>query len=102
MSFFLQFLAGAFLCNFIPHLVSGVQGQHFPTPFSQLRGLKVSSPVVNVLWGSFNLGAGIALLHFYPVALELGASLYSFIVGFVFLGVFSGWHFNRVMGNNHG
>jgi hypothetical protein len=99
MSVFLQFLAGACLCNCIPHLASGLQGQYFPTPFARLHGSRVSSPVANVLWGSFNLGAGIALLHFNPVALDLAPPLYAFAAGFVLLGVFSGWHFNKVMGH---
>jgi hypothetical protein len=102
MNLFLQFLAGACLCNFIPHLAAGLQGQCFPTPFARLHGSRVSSPVANVLWGSFNLGAGIALLHAHPIALELSAPLFSFAIGFVSLGVFLAWHFNRVMGHKRG
>ena len=99
MDLFLQFLAGACFCNFIPHLAAGLQGQYFPTPFARLRKSRVSSPVVNVLWGSFNLCAGVALLHVHPLAFEPSAPIYTFAAGFVSLGVFSALHFNRVMGH---
>lgn len=54
-----RFLAGAFLCNAVPHLVQGLTGQQFQTPFA---GGGLSSPVVNVLWGAANLTAGGFLL----------------------------------------
>ncbi len=56
------FLGGVFLANFVPHFVAGVSGRMFPSPFAKppFRGL--SSPVVNVLWGLFNLAVAYALL----------------------------------------
>jgi hypothetical protein len=102
MEFVSHFFAGAFLCNFIPHLAAGLQGQFFPTPFARLHGARDSSPVVNVLWGSFNLAAGVALLDSSPVSLELGAPLVVFSIGFLGLGVFLAWHFNKVMGHKRG
>jgi hypothetical protein len=56
------FVGGMFLANFVPHFVSGVLGQRFHSPFAQppFRGL--SSPVVNILWGGFNLAVAYALL----------------------------------------
>ena len=98
MNFFSHFLAGALLCNFLPHLAAGLQGQRFPTPWARLRGAKVSSPIENVLWGSFNLGAGIALLHASPIALEWSAPLAAFSAGFLALGLFLAWHFERLLG----
>jgi hypothetical protein len=102
MEFVSHFFAGAFLCNFIPHLVAGLQGRFFPTPFARLHGSRVSSPVINVLWGSLNLGAGVALLRSSPIRIELGSPLFAFVLGFVGLGVFLAWHFNRVMGHKRG
>ncbi len=57
-----DFFGGAFLANSVPHLLAGVSGRSFPTPFAKppFRGL--SSPVVNVLWGLFNLAVAYALL----------------------------------------
>lgn len=56
------FFGGVFLANFVPHLVNGVSGRPFPTPFAKppFRGL--SSPTVNVLWGLCNLTLAYALL----------------------------------------
>jgi hypothetical protein len=49
------FFGGALLMNAIPHLVSGVSGRPFPTPFASPPGRGLSSPVVNVLWTAVNL-----------------------------------------------
>src|SRR4051812_42612415 len=56
------FFGGVFLANFTPHFVAGVSGRAFHTPFAKppVRGL--SSPVVNMLWGLFNLGVAYLLL----------------------------------------
>jgi hypothetical protein len=55
------FFAGAFLVNFVPHFTNGVSGRPFPSPFASPPGQGLSSPIVNVLWGSFNLIVGFAL-----------------------------------------
>ena len=57
------FFAGVFLCNAVPHLVQGLCGQMFPTPFANPPGEGLSSSTVNVLWGLFNLLAGYVLLR---------------------------------------
>lgn len=49
------FFGGAFLCNAIPHFVSGVTGRSFPSPFARPPGKGLSSPLVNVAWGAFNI-----------------------------------------------
>jgi len=48
------FLGGAFLVNAVPHFVNGVSGRSFPTPFASPPGKGLSSPMVNVLWGTLN------------------------------------------------
>ena len=55
------FFAGAFLANSVPHFVQGISGRSFPTPFASPPGQGESSPVVNVLWASFNLIVGYVL-----------------------------------------
>ena len=60
--FLLQFVAGLFLANGVPHFVQGVSGQRFQTPFASPPGIGESSAIVNVLWGFFNLAVGFALL----------------------------------------
>jgi hypothetical protein len=49
------FWGGAFLGNFVPHFVNGISGRKFPSPFAKPPGKGLSSPLVNVLWGLFNL-----------------------------------------------
>ena len=60
--YLLQFVAGLFLANGVPHFVQGISGHWFQTPFASPPGVGESSPVVNVLWGFFNLAVGFALL----------------------------------------
>jgi hypothetical protein len=57
-----HFLGGAFLANAVPHLVSGLMGRPFQTPFARPRGLGLSSSSANVLWGFLNLGVGYLLV----------------------------------------
>ena len=56
------FFAGAFLANVVPHFVHGISGNKFPTPFSNPRGIGLSSPTVNVIWALFNMLVGYLLL----------------------------------------
>jgi len=55
-------LGGAFLANAAPHLVSGLMGRPFQSPFAKPSGQGLSSSLVNVLWGFFNLAAGYVLV----------------------------------------
>jgi len=56
------FFAGAFLANAVPHLVQGISGSSFQTPFASPPGVGLSSSTVNVLWGTFNLVVGYMLV----------------------------------------
>ena len=53
---------GAFLANTLPHLGNGISGHAFQSPFSSPPGVGLSSSIVNVLWGLFNLAAGYLLV----------------------------------------
>jgi hypothetical protein len=94
------FVAGVLICNSIPHLVAGLRGEAFPTPFATRRGVGRSSPVVNVLWGWFNLFLGLALLPrlvvFSPVMPLFNTVWLAFALGFLLAGIFLAWHFGRV------
>jgi hypothetical protein len=61
------------------------------------NGARLSSPLVNVLWGSCNLGAGVALLSASPITIELSAPLLVFAFGFLGLGAFLALRFGKVM-----
>lgn len=56
------FFGGAFLTNAIPHLVNGISGSPFQSPFASPPGEGLSSSTVNVLWGCFNLAVGYVLV----------------------------------------
>ena len=55
------FFAGMFLANAIPHLVNGISGDPFPTPFADPPGKGLSAPWINVLWAFFNMLVGYLL-----------------------------------------
>lgn len=56
------FFGGVFCANSIPHLVSGMMGRAFQSPFAKPPGKGLSSSTVNVLWGAFNLAVGYGLI----------------------------------------
>jgi hypothetical protein len=56
------FFGGAFLANAIPHVVSGLMGEPFQTPFAKPPGQGLSTSTVNVLWGFLNVIAGYLLV----------------------------------------
>lgn len=90
------FFGGAFLANSIPHIVNGISGRSFPTLLSSPPGKGLSSPMVNVLYGTFNLAVGYLLVchvgEFHirriPDVLVLGA-------GGVLLAVILSWTLGR-------
>ena len=56
------FFGGAFLANAVPHLVSGMMGRPFQSPFAKPPGQGLSSSTINALWGFFNLVVGYLLV----------------------------------------
>ena len=56
------FFGGMFLSNAVPHLVSGVMGRPFQSPFATPHGEGLSSSTLNVLWGAFNIAIGYLLI----------------------------------------
>jgi hypothetical protein len=56
------FFGGAFLANSLPHLINGISGNAFQSPFASPPGQGLSSSTVNVLWGLFNLAIGYLLV----------------------------------------
>ncbi|MBZ5589729.1 MAG: hypothetical protein LAO05_14320 [Acidobacteriia bacterium] len=60
--FVAYFFGGTFLANTVPHLVNGISGNAFQSPFASPPGEGLSSSTVNVLWGLFNLAVGYVLV----------------------------------------
>jgi hypothetical protein len=56
------FFGGAFLANTLPHLGNGISGHAFQSPFASPPGVGLSSSLVNVLWGFFNLVVAYLLI----------------------------------------
>ncbi len=56
------FFGGAFLANSLPHLINGISGRAFQSPFAKPPGKGLSSSTVNVLWGIFNLAVAYVLV----------------------------------------
>jgi hypothetical protein len=95
--YLLQFVAGLFLANGVPHFVQGVSGNWFQTPFASPPGVGESSPVVNVLWGFLNLAVGFALLFaFAPKGADVIVEWACVGLGALVIALFCAWHFGRV------
>jgi hypothetical protein len=56
------FWGGLFLSNAVPHVVSGMMGRPFQSPFAKPPGEGLSSSTVNALWGWSNVAVGYWLV----------------------------------------
>lgn len=93
--------AGAFLANAVPHLVSGVMGRPFQSPFAKPPGQGLSSSTVNVLWGFLNLVAGYLLLcRVGDFDLRHTSDAVALGLGILALSLRTARHFGRFHGGN--
>lgn len=93
------FFGGVFLANAIPHLVSGVTGRSFPSPFAKPPGQGLSSPTVNVLWGAFNLAVGYILVcRVGSFDLRSTSDVVAVGLGALVISLFAARHFGAVAG----
>lgn len=96
MHYVTVFFYGMLFCNAVPHLVCGLQGKPFPTPFAKPRGVGFSSPPVNFVWGFANLAVALVLLARRPLTLASRADLASFLIGILVIGLYLARHFGTV------
>jgi hypothetical protein len=96
MNYFALFFAGGFLVNSIPHLVSGLQGSPFPSPFAKPSGVGDSSPLVNFLWGVVNFIVGLYLLTHHPMLVGFNPSFLTLLAGALAIGIHASLHFGKV------
>lgn len=87
LAYIAAFFAGAVLANVVPHFVSGISGDRFPTPFAKPPGKGLSSPTVNILWALFNLIVGAILFRFGHVAEGDLVTLTVFFAGIAALAI---------------
>ncbi|MGA2096607.1 MAG: hypothetical protein ABSH39_09945 [Candidatus Acidiferrum sp.] len=100
-SYISYFFGGAFLANAIPHVISGMMGRAFQSPFAKPHGEGLSSSTVNVVWGFFNVALSYMLifhvgafdLHSIPDAAFAG-------LGAFLIALFSARHFGKFHGGN--
>lgn len=92
---------GVFFANAIPHLVSGMMGRPFQSPFAKPPGEGLSSSTINVLWGFFNL------VIFYLLVCRVGnfnlqdtSNVVALALGGLLISLFSARHFGRFHGGN--
>lgn len=95
------FFGGLFLGNSIPHLVSGMMGRAFQSPFAKPPGKGLSSSTVNVLWGAFNLAVGYGLiLHVGAFDLRNPAQAAAVGAGILAISLQLARHFGQFHGGN--
>ena len=95
------FFGGVFLSNAIPHVVSGMTGHPFQSPFAKPPGQGLSSSTVNVVWGFFNLAVAYVLIcRVGDFSLRSTAHAATLGLGFLLMGLMGARHFGRFHGGN--
>ena len=95
------FFGGIFLANVIPHLVSGMMGRPFQTPFAKPPGEGLSSSTVNVLWGFFSAVVGYLLVvRVGNFDLRSLSDVLALAAGALLISLQSARHFGRFHGGN--
>jgi len=93
--FLLDFLAGLFFANSVPHYVNGISGNRFPTVFSKPRGIGLSGPVTNVLWAMVNMNIGYSLAKHGHLTSGHSALVWCMFGGVALAGVLLGKRFQH-------
>jgi hypothetical protein len=95
------FFGGAFLANTIPHLVNGVSGRPFQSPFAKPPGVGLSSSLVNVVWALVNLViAWLLLAKVGSFDIRDLVSILPAGIGFGLMSVALAYGFGRYHGGN--
>jgi hypothetical protein len=95
------FFGGAFLANALPHLINGISGSPFQSPFSKPPGQGLSSSTVNVLWGFFNLAVAYVLIcRIGSFSLYNTCHVLTFGAGILVMSLMLGRAFGRFHGGN--
>ena len=94
------FVAGLFLANGVPHLVNGISGRKFQSPFASPPAVGESSAIVNVIWGMINFIIGFVLVMGvgdFKCGFTLDVLMITLGAFIAALGL--AWHFARVRGS---
>lgn len=95
------FFAGVFTENAIPHVVSGLTGRAFQSPFAKPSGEGLSSSTVNVIWGFVNLVIAYLLIaHVGAFQWRATPHIVALGLGFFLKSLGSAHHFGKFHGGN--
>ncbi|WGS20431.1 MULTISPECIES: hypothetical protein [unclassified Bradyrhizobium] len=95
------FFGGGFLTNAIPHVVAGMMGEPFQTPFAKPPGEGLSTSTVNIVWGVFNLLIGYLLVcRVGEFGLRTTSHVAALGLGGLLIGVLLARRFGRFHGGN--
>lgn len=96
MHIVMDLFIGALLCNSVPHLVCGLTGERFPTPFAKPRGVGLSSPLINFIWGALNALIALLLIFKSESSFAQPHNLIPAAIGFLLMGLYLSVHFGKV------
>ena len=101
VNYIFYFLGGIFLFNSIPHIVSGMMGRAFQSPFAKPAGEGLSSSIINVIWGFFNIMTAYFLI-FQVGTFNLHSIFDVFVTGLgaFLVAIFNARHFGKFNGGN--
>lgn len=68
----------------------------FPTPFATPRGIGLSPPLVNFLWGAFNVAIGGGMLVDHPLVIGANLDTLALASGALVIGTYLSLHFGKV------
>lgn len=95
------FFGGMFLANTIPHLVSGIMGRPFQSPFAKPPGQGLSSSTVNVVWSFFNtVVAYLLVVRVGNFDIKSTRDVLALAAGVLLISLFSARHFGQFHGGN--
>lgn len=95
------FFGGVFAANAVPHVVAGMMGRSFQSPFAKPPGRGLSSATVNVVWGFLNLCAAYVLvLHVGVFHARVPSHAIAFGAGWLLIAVQLARHFGQFHGGS--
>lgn len=101
MAWVAYFFGGILLANAVPHLVSGLMGRPFQSPFAKPSGEGLSSSTVNVVWGFANLViAWLLICRVGDFELRDVGDVAALGLGMLAISLFAARHFGRFHGGN--
>jgi len=89
------FFSGVLLINVLPHLIRGISGDRFPSPFAKPHGRKLSSPTQNVIWAFINLSIFLTIFYFNQFSFTALYGVVMLLGGFVMALYLSRYFVNK-------